>query len=323
VALAAAKSAGAAEARRRVSVLWRDPRRAGLLMVAYFLLSLVTGPVISVRIGTGGLSWLAGWVVSGILAWRVTHGGRIARTLLIVDAGAGLIASVIFLAIRFSWAEAGLLAACAAQVALLLSPAAYERTRPARQGSASVALWRRRRPAPLVAALTAGAVLALAGAAASAAVISTRVRGYHSATVRVLAGSPARVTLGPGRYGVFGGCADEWGCDQLGPRDLTVRGVLSGDVGTVPYPRLEQRTDAGQLFNRDLTFTVPVREAVRIDLNASPRQPVLIAPSQEESGLIHSEVAAATGCALLLLASLSALAWPLAPRTPRASRRPA
>jgi hypothetical protein len=116
---------------------------------------------------------------------------------------------------------------------------------------------------------------------------------------------------------VFGGCADEWGCDQLGPRDVTVHGALSGDVGTVPYTRLEQRTDAGQLFNRDLTFTVPVREAVRIDLNASPRQPVLIAPSQGESGLIHSEVAAVTGCALVLLASLTALAWPLAPRARR------
>ena len=89
----------------------------------------------------------------------------------------------------------------------------------------------------------------------------------------------------------------------------------SGAVGTVAYTRLEDRTDAGQLFNRDLNFTIPVREAVRIALDVKPRQPVvLIAPSQEESGLIRSEVEAATGSGLLFLGSLSALAWPAAPR---------
>ena len=164
---------------------------------------------------------------------------------------------------------------------------------------------------------TAGAVLGLAGAAASAAVISIRVRGYHSDTVRVVAGHPVLVTLSPGRYGVYGGCADEWGCDQLAPRDLSVQGTLTGALGTVPYAPLEQRTDAGQLFNRDLTFTVPVREAMRITLNVNPRQPVFVAPSQEESGLIHNEVAVAVVCGLLLLGSLVALAWPLAPRARR------
>jgi hypothetical protein len=254
-------------------------------MGAYFLLSLVVGPALLVRIGTGALSGLVGWAFSAFLAWRVTRGGRISRTLLIVGAGAGLIDGVIAWAIGFSWAELGLPAACAAQVALLLSPAVYQRTRPADQGRGSVALWRRRRPAPLAAALMAGAVLGLTGAAASAAVISIRVRGYHSDTVRVLAGHPARVTLAPGRYGAFGGCADEWGCAQLAPRDLT--------------------------------FTVPVREAVRIALNVNPRQPVLIAPSPEEAGLIHGEVVAVTSCGVLLLGSLAVLAWPGAPRARR------
>jgi len=307
-------------------------------MGGYFLLSLATGPVIYVRIGTGAGSLAVGWALSALLAWRVTRGGRISRTLLLVIAGAGLIAGVIFLAIRFSWADLGLLAACGAQLALLLSPAVYQRTRPADERPwpaderpqpadervpladerpRNVALWRRRTAAPLVAVLAAGAVLGLAGAAASAGVISSRVRGYDSANVRVLPGHPVSVTLGPGRYGAFGGCADEWGCDQLAPRDVSVRGALSGAVGTVSYTRLELRSDAGQSFNRDLTFTVPVREAVRIALNVNPRQPVLVAPSQDEAGLIHHEVTAAIGCALLLLASLTALAWPVAPRPRR------
>jgi hypothetical protein len=307
----------AATARPRVSLWWRDPQRAGLLMGGYLLLSLATGPAIVVRIGTGALSGLGGWALLAFFAWRVTRGGRISRMLLVVVAAAGLIAAVIALAIRFSWADLCLLAASGAQVALLLSPAVYQRTRPAGRRGRSVALWRRRRPAPLVAALAACAVLGLAGASASAAVISARVRGYHSDTVRVVAGHPVLVTLPAGRYGAFGGCADERGCAQLAPRDLSVEGAVSGPVGTVAYTRLEQRTDNGQSFNRDLTFAVPAREPVRIALNVNPHQPVLIAPSPDESGLIRSEVTAATGCGLLLLGALAALAWPIAPRARR------
>ena len=297
-----------------MTVLWRDPRWAGLLMGAYFLLSLVTGPAISVRLGTGILSLVTGWVCSAFFSWRVTRGGRISRMLLAVLAGAGLITAVILLAIHFSWPELGPLLAAGAQVALLLSPAVYQRTRPPDQSWRASALWRRRRPAPLVAVLTAGVLLGLVGAAASAAVIGVRVRSYHSDTVRIVAGRPVLVTLAAGRYGVFGGCGEQWGCPQLAPRDLSVRGAVSGVAGTVPYTRLEQRSDAGQPFNRDLTFTVPATEAVRIALNVSPREPVLIAPSQKESGLIRNEVLAATVCGLLLFASLAALAWPLAPR---------
>jgi hypothetical protein len=178
-------------------------------------------------------------------------------------------------------------------------------------------LWRRPGPALLVAALVAAALLGLAGAAASAGVISSRMRAYNSDSVRVLAGHPVLVTLSAGRYGAFGGCADEWGCAQLGPRDLSVEGAISGAVGTVPYTRLEQRTDGDQPFNQDLTFTVPVREAVRIALNVNPRQPVLVAPSQDKAGLIHNEVAATIGCAVLLGVSLAALAWLLVARARR------
>jgi hypothetical protein len=247
--------------------------------------------------------------------------------LLIIAAGTGVIAAVIMLAIRFSPAELRALAACGAQIALLLSPAVYERTRPAGQGAGAVALWRRRRPAPLVAALAAGAVLGLAGAAASAAVINGRIRGYDSDTVRVLTRHPVRVTLSPGSYSAFGGCADKWGCAQLSARDLSVWGALSGPVRVAPYggfdassSGFEQRTDDGQPFVRELAFTVPVREPVRIALNVNPGQPVLIAPSQDKTDVIRGGIIAATGCALLLLGSLAGLAWPLASRDrPRAT----
>lgn len=310
----------AATARRRVSVLWRDPRRAGLLMGVYFLLSLATGPGISVRIGTGTLSRPVGWVLLAFLVWRVTRGGRISRMLLLLIAGGGFIAGIILLAIGFSWPQLGLLAAGGAQVSLLLSPAVYQRTRPADHRARAVARWRSGFAVPLVLELTAVAVLGLAGVAASAAVISSRVSAYHSETVRVLAGHPVVVTLSPGRYDAFGGCLDEWGCAQLSPRDLSVLGALSGPVSVTAYGgfdaasgAFEQRTEDGQPFVRELAFTVGVRQAVRIALSVSLRPPVLIAPSQEETSLIRVEVVAAIVCGLLLLGSLAALAWPVNP----------
>lgn len=312
------------EAGRRVSVLRRDPRRAWLLMVAYFLLSLAVGPTLDVRIGTGNLSGAIGWVLAAFFAWRVTRGGRYSRILLILASGAGFIAAVIMMAIAFSPAELGVLAAAGGQIALLLSPAVYARTRPAAQGAGPVALWRRRRPARRVAALTAGAVLGLAGAAASAAVISDEVHGYDADNVRVLAGHPVRLMLSPGAYSAFGGCIDEWGCAPLSTRDLAIRGTLSGPARSIPYggfdttnSGFEQRTVDGQDFVRELAFTVPVREPVRIAVSGSPREPVrpvLIAPSQDRTAVIRGGMVAAAGCALLLLGSLAGLAWPLPSR---------
>jgi hypothetical protein len=295
-------------------------------MVAYFLLSLVTGPVFSVRVGASPAWGLAGWAATAFLAWRVTRGGRVSRMLLILTAWTGVIEGVITPAIRFS-PDPLALAACGAQLALLLSPAVYQRTRPARPGTGRVALWRRRRPARLVAALAAGAVLGLAGAAASAALISGRSHDYDSATVRLPAGHPVQVTLAPGSYSAFGGCIDRWGCAGLSPRDLSVRGALSGPVRVVPYggfdtklPGFEQRTVDGQLFVRELAFTVPVREPVQMTLNVHPRQPVLVAPTPDKTGLLLGGIIAASGSALLFLGSLAGLTLPLgAPARPRAT----
>ena len=214
---------------------------------------------------------LAGWALLAFFAWRVTRGGRISRMLLVVVAGGRAHRGGHRVGDPLLVGGSGPAGSLRGAGGAAAQPGRVPATRPAGQSYRAVALWRRRRPAPLVAALAACAVLGLAGASASAAVISARVRGYHSETVRVLAGHPVLVTLPAGRYGAFGGCADEWGCAQLAPRDLSVAGAVSGPVGTVAYTRLDDRTDAGQLFNRDLTFAVPAREAVRIALNVNPR----------------------------------------------------
>jgi hypothetical protein len=144
-------------------------------MTAWFLLSLVTGPVVSVHAyasngaaGSSVLTRLIGWALSAFFAWRVTRGGRISRMLLILEAEGGLVSGVMGLAIHFRLTQLGVLAATAAQLALLLSPAVYRRTRPGAQPGAKMALWRRRTPVPLVTALAAGVALGLTGMAVSA-----------------------------------------------------------------------------------------------------------------------------------------------------------
>jgi hypothetical protein len=102
-------------------------------MSAYFLLSLVTGPVIYLRVGPAPLApgpGAFGWVFSAFFAWRVTRGGRVSRVLLIVGAVLSCLAAVSMVALRFTPTALGVLTAGGVQVAVLLSPAVYQRTRP-------------------------------------------------------------------------------------------------------------------------------------------------------------------------------------------------
>jgi hypothetical protein len=116
--------------------LWRDPRRAWLLMWAYFLLSLAVGPVIYLYVGPAGVSPMSAvghwydWIFSAFFAWRVARGGRISRMLLIIGAGAGYLAATSKIAQQFTPELFGYLALYGAQIALLVSPAVYLRTRP-------------------------------------------------------------------------------------------------------------------------------------------------------------------------------------------------
>jgi hypothetical protein len=143
-------------------------------MVAYFLLSLVTGISISVGVGPGPFS-LSGWVATAFFAWRVTCGGRISRMLLIVLSWSGFIFAVVSARTGLSVAEFGTLVASVAQIALLLSPAVYERTRPDDGGR--LPLWRTRHPRWLAVTLAVGAVLGLAWVV----VYATALRGHDKA----------------------------------------------------------------------------------------------------------------------------------------------
>jgi hypothetical protein len=167
-----------------------------------------------------------------------------------------------------------------------------------------------------VAVLALAAALSLVGSAASAVGIIGRIDGYNSDTVHLHAGHVVRVTLSPGRYGAFVGCADYIGCPQLGPRRLSVQGALSGaadvaaSLGTDP----DVRSEAGQPFVSELSFTIPAREQVQIALNANPGQPVFIALSEEEIHSLRGWIAVAIVSATVLVGSLAGLTWLLTRR---------
>ncbi|TVZ05149.1 hypothetical protein EAS64_11150 [Trebonia kvetii] len=113
--------------------MWHDPRRAGWLMWAYFLLSLIVGSVVYLSVGpasSGQPGHGYNWIFSAFFAWRVTRGGRISRMLLILGAGLGYLETAFTVARHFGPATFGVLAIYIVQLALLMSPSVYQRTRP-------------------------------------------------------------------------------------------------------------------------------------------------------------------------------------------------
>jgi len=149
-------------------MLWRDPRRAGLLMAAYFLISLAVGPSVFLKVGSGppGVgTHVLGALGTAFFSWRVTRGGRISRMLLVMSAEIGFLTTAFEIASRFGPLVYGVLIAYAAQIALLLSPAVYQRTRP--PDWAGRVRWTRVRPplALLVLGILAGLVVTLLGLA--------------------------------------------------------------------------------------------------------------------------------------------------------------
>jgi hypothetical protein len=117
---------------------WRE--RPGLLLAAFVTLYALSEPAaftLTNDPGPGGrpavligIPWL---IVVPLLAWGVWRGGRICRVLLIVNGVAGYAGIALHLARLWRPLEWWLLADFAAQVALLTSPAVYQRTRPATQ----------------------------------------------------------------------------------------------------------------------------------------------------------------------------------------------
>ena len=149
-------------------MLWRDPRRAGLLMAASFLISLAVDPSVFLKVGSGppGLgTHVLGALGSAFFAWRVTRGGRISRMLLVISAEIGFLTTAFEIASRFGPVVFGVLIANAVQIALLLSPAVYQRTRP--PDWAGPVGWTRVWPPPalLLLGILAGLVATLLGLA--------------------------------------------------------------------------------------------------------------------------------------------------------------
>lgn len=114
-------------------IVWRDPRRAGWLMLLFFVLSLVVGSVVSVRAGANSSAQAGNgydWIISAFFSWRVSRGGRFSRMLLILGTGLGYLEAASTVASHLGPARFGVLAIYVIQLALLMSPSVFWRTRP-------------------------------------------------------------------------------------------------------------------------------------------------------------------------------------------------
>ncbi len=109
---------------------WRRPGVNEILLV--LLLLAATGFIVS---------WLSqsysprdyplpSFLVTVFLTWRVSRGGRISRALLIIGSGLSLAVSALAIARLWDVSVVALVTISAAQIALLVSPPVYGRTRP-------------------------------------------------------------------------------------------------------------------------------------------------------------------------------------------------
>jgi hypothetical protein len=113
--------------------IWRS--EAGIVLLAYFVLRLAAIGCIALahpglRAQQVPLSQQPPWLLlEAFLTWRVWRGGRISRVLLIVDAMGSFAKTALLGSSGWNLSVLALLAIYAAQLALLLSPAVYLRTR--------------------------------------------------------------------------------------------------------------------------------------------------------------------------------------------------
>ena len=144
---------------------WRRPG-AGEILLVYLLLA-----------ATGfSLNWLShtyrspaplwSFLIVAFLTWRVSRGGRIARIILVLGSVASCATAVLAVARRWDLSVLALVIIGAAQVALLLSPPVYGRTRRPAPVPARAPGWAQlvRRPSAwlLSLGLLAGALVTLA-----------------------------------------------------------------------------------------------------------------------------------------------------------------
>lgn len=106
---------------------WRRPG-ADEMIVVFFVLA-------SISIIWGWLLWhnngqLWAFLGTAFLTWRVSRGGRISRMILIIGSCAGYAVAVLNVARMWDLAVVGIAVMSAVQIALLVSPSVYGRTRP-------------------------------------------------------------------------------------------------------------------------------------------------------------------------------------------------
>ena len=108
---------------------WRRPGADEILLV-YMLLATI-GFIWDWLLApsAGKESTLATFLVTAFLAWRVSRGGRISRMILVLISGGSYVVAALSVARRWDFTFLALVIIGAAQVALLVSPPVYGRTR--------------------------------------------------------------------------------------------------------------------------------------------------------------------------------------------------
>jgi len=166
----------------------------------------------------------------------------------------------------------------------------------------------------LVAALAVAAAAALAGSIASGALIFERLGAYNADGIYLRAGHPVRVLLWPGHYVVYVGCTEDMTCPRLPPSGLSVRTAPGGILTATSDPSSDHLGEA-QPFVGEVSFTVPVKEVVSVDLSAHLGQPAFVLLSEgEEAHALIGWIILAGLCLLAVLAALVTLGLLLAGR---------
>jgi len=163
------------------------------------------------------------------------------------------------------------------------------------------------------------AVLALAAAAglavsiATASLIIGRVDAYNGGAIYLRAGHPVRALLAPGHYLIFVGCTGDITCPRLPSSALSATVVPGGGLAVIPDPSSDRLSEAAQPFRGELSFTVPRKETVSLDLAVPLGQPAFAVPSPgEEAHALIGWIVLAGLPLIVVLAALTALVWLLA-----------
>jgi hypothetical protein len=107
---------------------WRRPG-ANEILLAYLLLAAIGFVLNWLSRGVSSQSPLLSFPITALLVWRVSRGGRFSRMILIIVSCVSCAATAFAVARLWDPAIIALVIICVAQVALLVSPPVYGRTR--------------------------------------------------------------------------------------------------------------------------------------------------------------------------------------------------